>query len=124
MNISLADSPRRLTQAERSERIRNGMAWARYNGKQLGNPRLAEFRCSDVSRANQVRSAKAAAWKAKLICVIEEFQRQATEPLTLRHMAEKLNSAGYRTPRSKQFSAMQVLRIKQWAASDPIGSDK
>jgi len=67
-------------------------------------------RNTDTSKANEVRIRKAAQRRNEIKQIIDEFRREYGD-LSLRNMADLLNDAGYRTPRGKQWSHVQVKRV-------------
>lgn len=96
-----------------SKRTKEGLAAARARGVKLGNPNLADVRCTDTTKATAARKAKATARNEKLLSVIQKYEQSAEEPLTLAQLAEKLNDAGFTTSRGKAFTPIQVSRIKK-----------
>lgn len=95
-----------------SERTKAGLAAAKARGQTLGNPNLQLVRNNDTTAAIQARVSKAEKRNAQVRELITEFEAEAGRELSLRELADRLNSAGYQTARGKRFSATQVQRIK------------
>lgn len=106
----MADYERQLI----SERTRAALAAAKARGTILGNPNLAAVRTGDTSaaRAAWVANAKSRQSEVREVCLemIAEHGEMST-----RKLADKLNSAGYKTKTGKQFSATQVWRAMKAA---------
>jgi DNA invertase Pin-like site-specific DNA recombinase len=80
-----------------SDRTRAGLAAAKARGQVLGNPALA--------KANR----EAAADRAEALRAV--FAELAM--LSLREVADELNKRGIATPTGGQWSAVQVMRVRQ-----------
>jgi DNA invertase Pin-like site-specific DNA recombinase len=93
-----------------SENTKAALKAAKARGVKLGNPRLDEVRCTDITAAQTARIAKAKARNGEILDVINEIQSDAGE-LSLRAISRRLNEAGYRTSRGKDWQATSVKRI-------------
>jgi DNA invertase Pin-like site-specific DNA recombinase len=93
-----------------SENTKAALKAAKARGVKLGNPRLDEVRCTDITAAQTARIAKAKARNSEILDVINEIQSEAGE-LSLRAISRRLNEAGYRTSRGKDWQATSVKRI-------------
>lgn len=105
---NIADYERQLI----SERTRAAMKAAKARGVTLGNPRLAECRNTDTSKATAARVSKSQAYKAEILEVITEIEAECGTTLTAKELAKRLNEAGYQTPRGCAWSHTQVLRVR------------
>lgn len=95
-----------------SVRTKQALAIAKSRGVILGNPLLAIQRNTDVTSANQQRSAKQSIWKAKILKIIDHLE--TTEGITTcQAIADVLNKRGLTTIRGAQFSAAIVSRLKR-----------
>ena len=97
---ALSEKERRLI----SERTRAALAAKKLRGEPLGNPNLAAVR----SLSAQARISKANDYAAKVLPTIQAFLGQG---LSLRKIADQLNSIGVATPRDSRWSASQIVRI-------------
>ena len=102
----LADYERELI----STRTKDALKAAKARGVKLGNPRLSEVRCTDTTAARVARVEKAKERNAEVLEVIREIKIEAGE-LSLRAIANQLNSAGYTTARGKAWQATSVNRV-------------
>jgi DNA invertase Pin-like site-specific DNA recombinase len=93
-----------------SENTKAALKAAKARGVKLGNPRLDEVRCTDITAAQTARIAKAKARNGEILDVINEIQSDAGK-LSLRAISRRLNEAGYRTSRGKDWQATSVKRI-------------
>lgn len=93
-----------------SENTKAALKAAKARGVKLGNPRLDEVRCTDITAAQTARIAKAKARNSEILDVINEIQSEAGE-LSLRAISRRLNEAGYKTSRGKDWQATSVKRI-------------
>ena len=93
-----------------SENTKAALKAAKARGVKLGNPRLDEVRCTDITAAQTARIAKAKARNSEILDVINEIQSDAGE-LSLRAISRRLNEAGYKTSRGKDWQATSVKRI-------------
>jgi DNA invertase Pin-like site-specific DNA recombinase len=91
-----------------SARTKDALAAKKAQGYTLGNPNNLDDRAR--AKSIQVRRAKAGQkWRySKERMVAMEAQR---EGLSLRKIAARLNTDGYRTSRGKQFQATTVKRL-------------
>jgi DNA invertase Pin-like site-specific DNA recombinase len=94
-----------------SERTKAGLKAAKARGVILGNPNLALVRNTDTTAATEARTAAANARNKELSQVISEMKESSDRTLTLREVADQLNSAGYTTSRGSSFKATTVNRI-------------
>jgi len=76
----------------------------------FGNPNIYKYSPQDPTKANQVRIEKAAKRRAEIKEVLIDMQREYGD-LSLRAMAQKLNEAGFLTPRGKAWSSVGVMRV-------------
>ena len=97
---ALSEKERRMI----SERTRAALAAKKLRGEPLGNPNLAAVR----SLSAQARISKANDYAAKVLPTIQAFLGQG---LSLRKIADQLNSIGVATPRDSRWSASQIVRI-------------
>lgn len=91
-----------------SKRTKEGLAEAKRNGKELGNPE----NLTDEARAKAHRSISKKARTAKAVRHAYHFikpLREAGESYNA--IAKQLNAEGYRTRKGKKFHASQVMRI-------------
>ena len=93
-----------------SERTTAALKVAKARGVKLGNPRLDEVRCTDITAAQTARIAKAKARNTQILDVINEIQSEAGK-LSLRAICRRLNDAGYKTSRGKNWQPTSVKRI-------------
>ena len=93
-----------------STRTREALKVAKSRGVVLGNPRLDEVRCTDITAAQTARIAKAKARNGEILDVINEMQSEAGK-LSLRAICRRLNDAGYKTSRGKDWQPTSVKRI-------------
>ena len=84
---------------------------ASYNNH-MGNPRLDEYRNTDTGKATAARVAKSQAYKSEMLEVINEMEADFGGYLTAKEIANRLNEAGYQTPRGCAWSHTQVLRVR------------
>ena len=103
----MADYERELI----SERTKAALKAAKARGVKLGNPNLDKVRNTSTANANQARMTRAKARKDELKQVINEIKSEFKEKLSLRQIADKLNSAGYTTARGVSFHATSVSRV-------------
>lgn len=92
-----------------SQRTKAALAAAKARGVKLGN--IDTLTNRDVTAANKTRLSNAAARNAEIYSVIVEIQSEHSESLSLRAIASKLNTAGYKTSRGAEFKAQSVKRI-------------
>jgi len=102
----LADYERELI----STRTKDALKAAKARGVKLGNPRLSEVRCTDTTAARVARVEKAKERNAEVLEVIREIKIEAGD-LSLRAIANQLNTAGYTTARGKAWQATSVNRV-------------
>ena len=93
-----------------SERTRAALTAAKARGVKLGNPQLDKVRNVDTSKANATRVAKGAAFKDEIRAVVNAM-RQEQGDLSATELARQLNAAGYRTPRNKEWTHVQINRL-------------
>lgn len=95
-----------------SDRVKASYEARRARGqvKRFGNPNLAKYRNTDITKANQVRIEKAEKRKAEIREVLNDIRREYGD-LSLRALAEKLNKAGYKTTNGNQWSHVGVMRV-------------
>ena len=105
---NIADYERQLI----SERTKAAMQAAKARGVVLGNPRLSECRNTDPSKATAARVKKSKAYKAEILEVINEMEAEIGGYLSAKEIANRLNEAGYQTPRGCTWSHTQVLRVR------------
>ena len=103
----MADYERELI----SERTKAALKAAKARGVKLGNPNLDKVRNTNTANANQARITRAKSRKDELKQVINEIKSEFKEKLSLRQIADKLNSAGYTTARGVSFHATSVSRV-------------
>jgi DNA invertase Pin-like site-specific DNA recombinase len=104
-----------LAQYEReliSERTKAGLQAAKRRGQVLGNPNLHLVRNTDTIAATEAHIANAESRNEQVRELIAEFETEEGRALSAREIASRLNNAGYTTARGKEFSHVQVLRIK------------
>ena len=96
-----------------SERVKASYESRRARGlsNTFGNPKLATFRNTDTTKANEVRINKADKRKQEVKQVLSDIVAEQGKDLSLRVMADLLNKAGYKTPRGKQWSHVGVKRV-------------
>lgn len=93
-----------------SERTKNALQAAKAKGKKLGNPCLQ--RGEQIPGSGAPRNANATRIKKA-----DDFAQQITQIIkeqgggSLREIATRLNSAGYRTARGKEWLATSVKRV-------------
>lgn len=84
--------------------------------KQLGGRRVSAKRFAEIrEQGRKVRTNTADAFAAQLMVTIRDIQRKGVE--SLREIAAELNSRGVETPRGGEWSAVQVKRVLDRAAS-------
>ena len=103
----LADYERELI----SERTKSALKAAKARGVRLGNPKLAEVRHSDTTAASKARTSKAKQRNAEILEIINEMRDSAGTPLSLRDLTARLNAAGYKTSRGKEWHPTSVSRV-------------
>ncbi len=91
-----------------SERTKAGLQVARAKGKKLGGPRLNKDGVNALALANQAKIAEADAHAAK---VIEAIRPMRDTGLTMRQIAERLNSLGISTAKSGSWGPSAVKRV-------------
>jgi DNA invertase Pin-like site-specific DNA recombinase len=94
-----------------SKRTKAALKVAKSRGTVLGNPRLDEVRCTDVTAAQTARLEKAKERNTEILEVIGEIQKDTDDKLSLRAIANRLNAAGYTTARGKAWQATSVNRV-------------
>ena len=94
-----------------SKRTKAALKVAKSRGTVLGNPRLDEVRCTDVTAAQTARLEKAKERNTEILEVISEIQKDTDDKLSLRAIANRLNAAGYTTARGKAWQATSVNRV-------------
>jgi DNA invertase Pin-like site-specific DNA recombinase len=94
-----------------SARTKAALAAAKARGTQLGGLRWDITKVAAKGRqiALQARQKSAAKYRADVLPVIQEKQREGA--VTLRQIAESLNADGMPAPRGGQWSAVQVSRV-------------
>ncbi len=94
-----------------SQRTRAALAAAKARGTELGGLRwdLASVSARGRKAALETRQAKAANYRADILPVIQEKQRQGAA--TLRAIADALNLDGTPAPRGGEWTPVQVSRI-------------
>jgi DNA invertase Pin-like site-specific DNA recombinase len=96
-----------------SQRTKDALQAAKVRGKRLGSPYIIKGEripnSGDTSQANKARSFKADDYALAIAPIIQEYQTSGS--FSLRNLAEKLNSAGYMTPRQKKWQATSVQRL-------------
>jgi DNA invertase Pin-like site-specific DNA recombinase len=93
-----------------SKRTKAALAAAKERGTVLGGRRVSKKRFAEIGeQGREVRSSNAAEYRAKVLPVIQEKQRQGAE--SLRAIAVALNADGTPAPRGGQWSAVQVQRV-------------
>ncbi len=94
-----------------SDRTKAALAAAKARGTQLGGLRWDITAVGEKGRkaALETRQEKASKYRADIMPIIEEHQRQGID--TLAGIAEALNADGTPAPRGGQWSAVQVKRI-------------
>lgn len=92
-----------------SQRTKDALAAKKAQGCRLGNPQnLSKSRAWEKSL--EVRKAKAGVKYHASEARIKALELK-TKHFTLREIAQKLNEAGYKTPKGCTFHAVSVLRI-------------
>jgi DNA invertase Pin-like site-specific DNA recombinase len=94
-----------------SERTTAALKAAKARGVVLGNPSLHLIRNLDTTAATAKRVENAQQRNTELKLVIEELQAESSEPLSLREVADKLNMAGYTSPRGGALHANSIKRV-------------
>ena len=94
-----------------SERTTAALAAAKARGVVLGNKNILAIRNSDVTAATAARMKKAAAFADDMSEVIKTIEAEHGR-LSTRKISDRLNEAGYLTPRGKAFTHSGVARIK------------
>jgi len=94
-----------------SDRTKAALAAAKARGTQLGGLRWDINKVGDKGRraATAARQEKAAKYRADIMPIIEEHQRNGV--VTLAGIAAALNEDGTPAPRGGEWSAVQVKRI-------------
>lgn len=94
-----------------SDRTKAALAAAKARGTVLGGLRWDITAVGDKGRqaALEARQEKAASYRADILPVIEEKQRQGAT--TLKAIADALNADGTPAPRGGEWSPVQVMRI-------------
>ena len=97
-----------------SDRTKAALTAAKARGTVLGGLRMnREAFAAQAGKAQAigvaVRAAKASKFRDDILPVISEIQQQGA--LTLRAIADELNSRGETTPRGGEWSAVQVQRV-------------
>jgi len=95
-----------------SERTKAGLQAAKARGVKLGNPNLHLVRNTNTLAATAQRKANAEERNMQVRELITEYEHDAGEELSARELARRLNEAGYTTARGKEFSHVQISRIK------------
>lgn len=93
-----------------SERTKAALGAAKARGAKLGNPRLADVRQADTSKANERRRALAAAHRADLAEIVGEIRQSGVTSLS--GVARRLNAMGIRARRGGRWTATQVARLE------------
>jgi len=96
-----------------SERTKAALAAAVERGVQLGNPRLDEYRNTDLTKAWAARKEKSDVYKREILAVIHELD--PTRDCSASEIARKLNQEGYVTAKGKSWRCQQVLRVLEVA---------
>lgn len=98
-----------------SERTKAALAAAKARGKALGGLRwdITTVGAQGRAAALQTRKEKAASYRADILPVIQQKQREGAE--TLRQIADALNADSTPAPRGGEWSAVQVQRILKTA---------
>ncbi len=92
-----------------SARTKSALAAAKARGTKLGNPRLEEFRNTDMTRAREEWRKLARGRQEELREIVGHIQQ--TEGTSLRTIASGLNRRGILTPRDKEWTATGVKRL-------------
>lgn len=100
-----------------SQRTKDALARAKANGMKLGNPCLQRGERIPGSHVpehiNATRIEKANSFASNMAKIIKEMNQSGG--MSLREIAEQLNSAGYQTARKKAWHATSVKRILERA---------
>jgi len=88
-----------------SERTKAALAAAKHRGVKLGGPRLAAARKASI----KVRSEAADAFAANVRPIIKEIQASGVR--SLRGVARALTARGFRSPRGRDWSDVQVAAV-------------
>jgi DNA invertase Pin-like site-specific DNA recombinase len=94
-----------------SARTKAALVAAKARGQRLGGWRGRHFTEGDTARAREARTAKAKARADQVMPVIVELREQGK--MTLRELADGLNSMGVRAPRGGQWHAATVRATLQ-----------
>ena len=92
-----------------SQRTKEALAAKKARGEKLGNPQNL-IKAKAWKKSLEVRRAKAGAKYHSSEARIKALELKM-QNLTLRAIAQKLNEAGYKTPKGCDFQAVSVLRI-------------
>ncbi|WP_210396629.1 recombinase family protein [Motiliproteus sediminis] len=90
-----------------SERTKAALARKKAQGFKLGNPNLHLVRNTDTRRATAASKAATQSWLSDIKDAVSQFDH-----MTLAAAADALNDLGFTTRRGKQWSAMQVSRVR------------
>jgi len=91
-----------------SARTKAALAAAKARGVKLGN--IATLTNHDTTKAREAHVSKAADRNAEMREVLEELKREYGSNVSLRFLSTKLNEAGYKTARGKDWRATSVNR--------------
>ncbi len=100
-----------------SDRTRAALAAAKARGVKLGGDRVGikRFAKAGARASAAVRSERSADWARDTLTIIREMQRGGAA--SLRQIAAALNDGEHTTPRGGAWSAAQVKRVLDGAAS-------
>lgn len=97
---------------DHSERTKEGIAIAKAAGKQIGCPpeKLKEL-AKKGRETNRKKGTNNSIELALNILVIKEEDMLKPKDISLRKMADKLNSRGFRTPRGEEYQHSSISQM-------------